>query len=163
MEDRGLFLRSLVCAGYALGSLLIKANCPVSERRAGREGIMDKVGDLLIRIKNGYMASRKEVAVTYSKLGLAICQFLQREGFISGYEVSGRSINVVLKYNGNKPALADVTRISKPSRRVYKGNKFLPRVYDGLGVAIISTPRGIMSDKQARKEKVGGEVMAYVW
>lgn len=124
---------------------------------------MDKVGDLLIRIKNGYMSSRKEVTVTYSKLALAILELLQKEGFISSFESGEREIKVVLKYEKRKPVLTDVKRISKPSRRVYMGSKFIPRVYDGLGIAIISTPRGIMSDKQARKESVGGEVMAYVW
>lgn len=124
---------------------------------------MDKVSDLLIRIKNGYMSSRKEVVVSSSKLGKAICELLQKEGYIQKFEVLGREIKVTLKYENRTPALTDVKRISKPGRRVYKGSKFVPRVYDGLGVAIISTPKGIMSDKQARKEGVGGEVMAYVW
>lgn len=124
---------------------------------------MDKVADLLTRIKNGYMASRKEVEASYSNLGKAICALLQQEGYIQSYEISGREIKVVLKYQNRLPALTDIKRISKPGRRVYKGSKVLPWVYDGLGVAIVSTPKGVMTDKQARKEKVGGEVMAYVW
>lgn len=124
---------------------------------------MDKVGDLLIRIKNGYMASLKEVNVSNSKLGLAIVNLLQKEGFVENFEVLGREIKVTLKYDNKKPALTDVKRISKPGRRIYKGSKFLPYVYDGLGIAIISTPKGLMSDKKARKEGVGGEVMAHVW
>jgi small subunit ribosomal protein S8 len=124
---------------------------------------MDKVGDLLIRIKNGYMASRKEVVVPYSKLGLKICELLKHEGYITSCEEADREIKVGLKYEGKKPVLTDVKRISKPGRRVYKGNKLLPHVYEGLGIAIISTPKGVMTDKQARKEGVGGEVMAQVW
>lgn len=124
---------------------------------------MDNVGDLLIRIKNGYMASRKEVEVSYSKLNLAILQLLIDEGYIASFEVAEGKVKVVLKYESRKPVMTDVKRISKPSRRVYMGSKRIPRVYDGLGIAIISTPKGIMSDKKARKEGVGGEVMAFVW
>lgn len=128
----------------------------------------DKVGDLLIRIKNGYMASLKEVTVIRSKLAVSICELLQKEGYIENYKVEERGIKVFLKYHREMgalptPALLGVRRISKPGLRVYKGSKQLPWVYDGLGIAIISTPGGIMSDKQARKEKVGGEVMAHVW
>lgn len=124
---------------------------------------MDKVGDLLIRIKNGYMSSRKEVSVSYSKLGVAICELLKKEGFIASCKVDGREIQVSLKYENSKPVLTNVRRVSKPGRRVYRSSKLVPRVYDGLGIAIISTPKGIMTDKQARKEGVGGEVMAQVW
>lgn len=129
---------------------------------------MDKVGDLLIRIKNGYLASKKEIAVVNSKLNVAILNLLKKEGFVESFEVGERLIAVSLRYESDgsgrrSPALTDVKRVSKPGRRIYKGNKYLPRVLNGLGVAIVSTPRGIMTDKQARKEGVGGEVMAYVW
>lgn len=124
---------------------------------------MDKVGDLLIRIKNGYMASKKEVVAPYSKLSAAICALLHKEGFVGVCEQNDREIRIILKYDARKPALTDVKRISKPGRRVYEGKTSLPYVYEGLGIAIISTPKGIMTDKQARKEGVGGEVMAHVW
>lgn len=124
---------------------------------------MDRVGDLLTRIKNGYMASRKEVETPASKLGVAILQLLQKEGYIQGYEAVNGTIKITLKYENKKPVLTDVKRISKPGLRVYKGKKFIPYVFDGLGIAIVSTPRGVMSDKQARREGVGGEIMAYVW
>lgn len=124
---------------------------------------MDKVGDLLIRIKNGYLASRREILATYSKLNLAILELLKQEGFIENYQVDGQKIKVNLKYEERKPVLTNVKRISKPGRRVYKGYKSINRVYEGVGIAIISTPKGIMSDRQARKEGVGGEVMAFVW
>lgn len=124
---------------------------------------MDKVGDLLIRIKNGYMASKKEVINPYSKLSMAICQLIKDEGFIKNYKVEDGKISISLKYSDKQPALTNVKRISKPGLRVYKGSKLLPYVYNGLGIAIISTPKGIMSDKKARKGKLGGEVMAYIW
>lgn len=130
---------------------------------------MDIVADSLIRIKNGYLAYREDVVLPYSKLVLSICRLLEQEGFISSFKeeaVEGKSFNqikVILKYLGKKAALTDVKRISKPGLRVYKSNKTLPRVLNGFGLAIISTPKGVMSDKQARKEGVGGEVMAHVW
>lgn len=128
---------------------------------------MDKVSDLLIRIKNGYTARKGEVVVPYSKLALAICELLKNEGFIDDCQTKDKEIGVVLKYIEEdfikEPALSGVKRISKLGRRVYAGSRNLPRVQNGLGIAIISTPKGIMTDKQARKEGVGGEVMAYVW
>ncbi len=130
---------------------------------------MDIVADSLIRIKNGYLAYREEVVLPYSKLVLAICTLLQNEGFIESFKeekIEGKSfskITVILKYLGKKAALTDVKRISKPGLRIYKSSKALPRVLNGFGLAIISTPKGVMSDKQARKEGLGGEVMAHVW
>lgn len=143
----------------------MRGSYPVSRKRVGK---MDKVGDLLIRIKNGYLASQKEVNVPYSKLALSICALLKSEGFIEDFQAAGREIKVLLKYTEGpnfikSPALSGVKRISKPSRRIYKGKKSLPRVLNGLGIAIVSTPKGIMTDEQARKEGVGGELMAYVW
>lgn len=124
---------------------------------------MDKVGDLLIRIKNGYLASKKEVEVPYSKLSQAIAELLVKEGYVQSTKEDGRLLRVVLKYDKKTPALADVRRVSKPGRRVYAGAKNLPRVLNGLGLVIVSTPKGVLSDKQARKEGCGGEVMAFVW
>lgn len=124
---------------------------------------MDKVGDLLIRIKNGYMASNKEVLASYSKLSLAICQVLKEEGYILGFTATEREIKIVLKYVGKRPSLVNVKRISKPGLRVYRGSKLLPKNVEGLGIAIISTPKGIMTHRLARKEGLGGEVMALVW
>lgn len=124
---------------------------------------MDKVGDLLIRLKNGYRAARKEVEVINSKLAQAILEVLKKEGYLQNYKVDGRIITVTLKYDKKAPSLTDVKRVSKPGLRVYQNSKNLPRVLNGLGIAIISTPRGVMTDKQARKESLGGEVMALVW
>lgn len=124
---------------------------------------MDGVSDALIRIKNGYMANKREVRVKHSKLTLNICQLLLKEGYIENLKQDEREIVVNLRYNGKNPALTDVKRVSKPGLRVYKGVKLLPRVLGGLGVAIVSTPKGLMTDKEARKLGVGGEVMAEVW
>ncbi len=130
---------------------------------------MDPVADSLIRIKNAYLAYREDTVLPYSKVILAICTLLQKEGFITSFaeeKVEGKNFNqikVALKYLGKKAALSDVKRISKPGLRVYKSHKALPRVLNGFGLAIISTPKGVMSDKQARKEGLGGEVMAHVW
>lgn len=126
--------------------------------------VNDSVGDALIRIKNGYRASKKEVVIPYSKLIFNLCQLLVKENYIiSCQKSSDREIQVALKYQDRSPILTDVKRVSKPGLRVYKDAKSLPRVLDGLGIAIISTPKGLLTDKQARKEGVGGEVMAYVW
>jgi small subunit ribosomal protein S8 len=131
---------------------------------------MDIVADSLIRIKNSYLSYKKEAVLPYSKLVLAICQVLKAEDFIESFEevkdeknVNIRRVKVVLRYENRKPALTAVKRISKPGLRVYKGKTSLPWVLNGLGIALISTPKGVMTDKQARKEGLGGEVMAYVW
>lgn len=126
--------------------------------------VNDTVGDTLIRIKNGYLARKKEISVSYSKLNLAICKLLEKEGFLNKVSCKdAREILVELKFNGKDPALTDVKRISKPGLRVYKGKSELPRVLGGLGIAIISTPKGVLTDKIARKEGVGGEILAFVW
>lgn len=125
--------------------------------------VSDSVADVLIRIKNGYMASRQEVLAPYSKLVYNICQLLTKTGYIEGIEKTEKEIKVILKYNGRTPALTNVRRVSRPGLRVYKGIRKLPKVLNGLGIAIISTPKGLMTDKEARKNKIGGEVMAEVW
>lgn len=124
---------------------------------------MDGISDTLIRIKNGYMVYRPTVLVRFSKLNMAICELLLKEGFLAECKRQDKDILVTLKYSGKEPALTEVKRVSKPGRRVYKGAKFLPRVLNGLGIAIVSTPKGLMTDKQAREAKMGGEVMAEVW
>ena len=124
---------------------------------------MDPVADALIRIKNGYSVGRQSVMVRYSKLILRLMKLLQEEGFLQDVKQNETEIIVSLKYNGRKPAIADVKRISKPSLRVYKGVAELPYVLNGLGIAIVSTPKGLMTEKEARKQKVGGEILAFVW
>lgn len=128
---------------------------------------MDRVSDALTRIKNGYMAGRKDVFLPYSKLNKAICAVLEKEGYIEKAEdVTGEnkySFKVILKYMDRKPVLSGLKRISKPGLRVYKNKSALPWVLNGMGIALISTPKGVMTDKQARKENLGGEILAFVW
>ncbi|MBI2022523.1 30S ribosomal protein S8 [Candidatus Daviesbacteria bacterium] len=137
----------------------------------------DLVSDALIRIKNGYMASKPEVTLAYSKFVKAVCEVLKKEGYIADFKESQKDkeskiseIVVNLKYENEpgssskkKPALTQIQKVSKPGLRVYKGKSSLPYVLNGMGMAIVSTPKGVMTDKQARKEGVGGEIVAYVW
>lgn len=131
---------------------------------------MDVVADALIRIKNGYMAYKESVVLPYSKLITAICDVLKKEGYISDCKTEAKKENknlsqivITLKYENRKPAITGVERISKPGLRIYKSKTMLPYVLNGLGIAIISTPKGVMTDKQARKAGVGGEIMAQIW
>lgn len=132
--------------------------------------VTDGVADALIRIKNGYLSQKEEVILPYSKLVLAISKLLEKEDYVGTVKEindekkpSFKLIKISLKYEGKKAAVSDVRRISKPGLRVYKGSRKLPWVLNGIGIAIISTPKGVMTDRQARKEKLGGEIMAYVW
>lgn len=124
---------------------------------------MDPVGDALIRIKNGYQVGKVSVVIKFSKLIWKLMKLLQAEGYVAEVRQSKRELVVTLKYNSRIPVLTDVRRVSKPSLRVYKGVKDLPQVLNGLGIAIISTPKGLMTDKEARKLKLGGEILALVW
>ncbi len=124
---------------------------------------MDPIGDALIRIKNGYMVGRQEVSVKYSKIVLSILKVLEKEGYIGKVTKDGIYIEASLKYEGRVPSLTNVKRVSKPALRVYKGAHDLPKVLGGMGIAVISTPLGILTDKDARKQNVGGEVLALIW
>lgn len=125
--------------------------------------MVDPVADALIRIKNGYMVGKVEVWVRFSNLIERIMKLLQKHDYIDSFKQKEGKLLVTLKYNGRVPALTDIKRVSRPSLRVYKGVRELPSVLNGLGVAIISTPKGVLSDREARKAKVGGEVLALVW
>src|SRR6185312_14960081 len=112
---------------------------------------------------------RDEVKVPYSKMTLAVCNLLTKEGYLLEAKKEGNEVLVTLRYEGGRgsvinrrSAISEVKKVSKPGLRIYKGKSQLPYVLNGLGIAIISTPRGLMTDKQARKEGVGGEVIAYV-
>ncbi len=166
---RGGICEDLGCVEFVLENLRTKGIYPVLRKRVGNM-VYDPVSNALIIIKNGYKAYKSEVLIPYSKLILQVVKLLEKEGYISSQKevkdsknAKMMSIQIGLKYEDKAPAVSEVKRISKPGLRVYKGSKELPRVLNGLGIAIISTPKGVMSDKEARKEKVGGEVMAYVW
>jgi len=128
----------------------------------------DPIADMLTRIKNALMARHKTVVVPGSKLKLEIARILKEEGYIEDYRVIEEKpqikIEIVLKYDEKKrPVIAGIKRVSKPGRRIYRGYKELPKVLNGLGIAIISTSQGIMTDHEARKRRVGGEVICEIW
>jgi small subunit ribosomal protein S8 len=128
----------------------------------------DPVADLLTRIRNANRAYHDSLEISGSKLKLEIVKILEREGFIKGYEVvedpKQDKIKVFLRYgNKRERVITNLKRISKPGLRVYAGSDNLPRVLRGLGVAIITTSQGVMTDKEARRKGIGGEVLAYVW
>jgi small subunit ribosomal protein S8 len=128
----------------------------------------DPIADMLSRIRNATSAAHDDVLIPASKIKENIARILADEGYVDTYETvvdeSHPAIKIVLRYSEEREsAIAGLRRISKPGRRVYKGARELPRVLGGLGVAIISTSRGVMTDRQARREGVGGEVLAYVW
>lgn len=127
----------------------------------------DPLGDMLTRIRNGLQAKKDSVLTPASTLRVRVLDVLQREGYIRGYsseEVGGHAgLRIELKYFEGQPAIKHVARVSKPGRRVYSGSSELPRVRNGLGITIVSTPRGVLSDAEARDQNVGGEVLAEVF
>ena len=129
--------------------------------------VTDPLGDMLTRIRNGQRARKDSVLSPASKLRARVLDVLQREGYIRGYaeEEMGpaKGIRIELKYFEGQPAIKHVARVSKPGRRVYSGSQELPRVMNGLGITIVSTPRGVLSDAEAREQNVGGEVLAEVF
>ena len=130
--------------------------------------ITDPIADLLTRIRNANSAKHDSVEIPASNMKKAICQILLDEGYIRNFTVTedGKQgvIKVTLKYGeGKTPVIKGLRRVSKPGLRIYSNAEELPRVMKGLGVAIISTSRGVMTDRQARKENVGGEVLAFIW
>lgn len=130
--------------------------------------ITDPIADMLTRIRNANSSKHESVSVPASNMKKAIAQILLEEGYIKGYQVTedGKQgmIEIALKYGANKEkAISGLKRVSKPGLRVYASKEDLPRVYRGLGIAIISTSKGIMTDKKARLANVGGEVLAFIW
>ncbi len=124
----------------------------------------DPIADMLTRIRNANQMHNKEVSMPTSKMKVEIAKILNEEGFIEGFEVKANTLTLNLKYADNKErVITGLKRISKPGLRVYAEAKEIPKVLNGLGIAIISTPKGVMTDKMARKNNVGGEVIAYIW
>ena len=128
----------------------------------------DPIADMLTRLRNANSAYHDTVGMPYSKIKSRIADILQQEGYIAGWRIEdaevGKNLVVTLKYgNARERSIAGIKRVSKPGLRVYAKKDNLPRVLGGLGVAIISTSGGLMTDKQAKKNGVGGEVLAYVW
>ena len=129
--------------------------------------VTDPLGDLLTRIRNGQRAKKDSVLSPASKLRVRVLDVLQREGYIRGYQEdeqgAHKSLRIELKYFEGQPAIQHVSRVSKPGRRVYSGAQELPRIRNGLGITIVSTPKGVLSDAEARAQNVGGEVLAEVF
>ena len=130
--------------------------------------ITDPIADMLTRIRNANTAKHETVDVPASNMKKAIAEILNEEGYIAGYQVidDGKQgvIRIALKYGPNKEKIiSGLKRVSKPGLRIYAGAEELPRVLKGLGIAIVSTSKGIMTDKAARKQNIGGEVLAFVW
>jgi small subunit ribosomal protein S8 len=129
--------------------------------------IIDPIADMLTRIRNAIMANHASVLVPSSKMKLAIAKILKEEGLIDRYEVlKGKPqamIKIHLKYTDEQPAILGLERVSKPGLRVYVEKQEIPRVYGGLGIAILSTSKGVMTGQEAWKRRLGGEVLCYVW
>jgi small subunit ribosomal protein S8 len=128
----------------------------------------DPIADMLTRIRNANVAMRDEVTMPSSKQKVALAEILKREGYISSYEVldgkSAKTLKISMKYSDDRRrTISGIKRVSTPGLRVYRGATDVPRVLGGLGVAVLSTSQGLMTDREARKRKVGGEVMCYVW
>lgn len=129
--------------------------------------VNDPIADMLTRIRNANQMRSKEVEVPASKIKMEIANILKNEGFIADYKIKKDSVQELiilnLKYNNKERVITGLKRISKPGLRVYAGADQLPRVLNGLGIAIVSTSKGVMTGKQAKQENLGGEVLAYVW
>ncbi len=129
----------------------------------------DPIGDMLIRIKNGYRARKQVVEIPYSKIKEEIAKILVKEGYLKNLKSqmsnvkTQKTLNLTLKYEGKKPAIEEIKRISKPGVRIYAKAGKIPKVRLGFGITILSTSKGIMTDKQAKKENLGGEVICQVW
>lgn len=132
--------------------------------------IIDPVADMIVRIKNANARKHKTVLMPHSKLKMEILAIIKKEGYISEFKIVENEQNqikkeilVTLKYKGNERVITDIKRVSKPGLRIYASVASIPSVQSGFGVAIISTSKGLLTDKEARKENVGGEVLAYIW
>jgi len=126
----------------------------------------DPIADMLTRVRNGQMVNKQSVSMPSSKLKAAIAAVLKDEGYIEDFQVAGDKakpvLEITLKYYAGRPVIERIDRVSRPGLRIYRGSKAIPTVMNGLGVAIVSTPRGVMTDRKARAAGVGGEVLCYV-
>ena len=129
--------------------------------------ISDPIADALTRIRNANIVKHEAVSMPHSNLKEELIKVLKNEGYVEGYVVEEnagfKSISVTLKYNNGHSVITGLKRVSKPGLRVYSKAKNMPRVFDGMGIAVISTSKGLMTEKQARSNQLGGEVLCYVW
>ena len=126
----------------------------------------DPIADMLTRIRNAQMIAKSVVVMPSSKVKVAIAQVLKDEGYIDGFQVKSEGakseLEIALKYYAGRPVIERIERVSRPGLRIYKGRDAIPQVMNGLGVAIVTTPKGVMTDRKARQTGVGGEVLCYV-
>ena len=126
----------------------------------------DPIADMLTRIRNAQSVDKAAVTMPASKLKVAIAQVLKDEGYIDGFQVKGEAgkteLEIALKYYAGRPVIERIERVSRPGLRIYKGRDAIPQVMNGLGVAIVTTPKGVMTDRKARQTGVGGEVLCFV-
>ena len=129
--------------------------------------VTDPIADALTRIRNANQVNHSNVLIPASKLKVELIKLLKEEGYVEDYEIKEdngfKVIDVTLKYFNKKPVITNLKRVSSPSLRTYSKAKNLPRVFDGMGIAVISTSKGLMTDKAARNQNLGGEVLCYVW
>jgi len=128
--------------------------------------LSDPIGDMLARIKNSQMRSHKKVELPSSNFKVKIAEVLKSEGYIINYKIKDEkkpTLEIILKYNSGNPVISTIERVSKPGRRIFSSADSLPKINNGLGIAIVSTPKGVMTDIDARKQKVGGEIICKVF
>ena len=129
--------------------------------------LSDPIGDMIARIKNAQLRNHKKVQLPSSKFKVKIAEVLKSEGYIIEYKISQESnkpyLEISLKYNSGNPVISSIQRVSKPGRRIFSRAESLPKINNGLGIAIISTPKGVMTDIDARKQKIGGEIICKVF
>jgi len=128
--------------------------------------LSDPIGDMLARIKNSLMRNHKKVELPSSKFKIKLTEVLKKEGYIIDYTVTEEvkpNLKINLKYNSGNPVISSIERISKPGRRIFSSAESLPKINNGLGIAIVSTPKGVMSDIDARKQNIGGEIICKVF
>jgi len=127
----------------------------------------DPIGDMIARIKNAQLRNHKKVELPSSNFKVKIAEVLKNEGFIINYktfsELNKLKLEILLKYNSGNPVISSIQRVSKPGRRIFSSAESLPKINNGLGIAIVSTPKGVMTDIDARKKKIGGEIICKVY
>jgi small subunit ribosomal protein S8 len=147
----------------------VKVVCPALKKHPGNMPISDPIADMLTRLRNASLVQMPEVAMPHSQLKEALAKVLQKEGFVGRVAArekdTKKELVIGLKYSevDKKPAIRGIDRISRPGQRIYVAKKKIPRVHQGLGMAVLSTPQGLLTDGQARKRGIGGEVMCVVW
>lgn len=166
MGEKEVICAILTCVEFVLENLPTRVWFPESENRHGN--FMDPIADMLIMLKNASMARKEMVAVSYSQLKMEIAKVLEKKGFIKEASHKGKKnkkiIEIILTYREDgTPAIIGIKKVSKLSKRVYLPVKKIKKTKQGFGIQIISTPKGILTDEEARKEKVGGEVLCEIW